>query len=173
MDNTGTSWPNRWRSRDAILFERIGAFNDPFAFIYGDKMTDEKRKKFLNIVVEKELKTVQLNGSNRDDVNMETDEQGKDTSVDEEAQREEDIDIIEQKDSCAETDSENCGQDCAICLQGLDDDICEIRNCKHQFHRECIRAWITRSFSCPVCRKRIISRDKLLDYMASNKECIT
>ena len=65
------------------------------------------------------LKTVQLNGSNRDDVNMETDEQGKDTSVDEEAQREEDIDIIEQKNSCAETDSENCGQDCAICLQGL------------------------------------------------------
>ena len=39
MDNTGTSWPNRWRSRDAILFERIGAFNDPFAFIYGDKVS--------------------------------------------------------------------------------------------------------------------------------------
>ena len=68
------------------------------------------------------LKTLQLDGSNRDDledVNIDTDEQGKDTSVDEEAQREEYIDIIEQKDSCAETDSENCGQDCAICLQGL------------------------------------------------------
>lgn len=68
------------------------------------------------------LKTLQLDGSSRDDledVNMETDEQGKDTSVDEEAQKEEDIDIIEQKDSCAETDSEKCGQDCAICLQGL------------------------------------------------------
>ena len=41
MDNTGTSWPNRWRSRDAILFERIGAFNDPFAFIYGEKVSFE------------------------------------------------------------------------------------------------------------------------------------
>ena len=50
---------------------------------------------------------------------MGTDEQGEDTSLDEEAQREKDLDIIEQKDSCAETDSENCGQDCAICLQGL------------------------------------------------------
>ena len=65
---------------------------------------------------------MQLDGSNRDylqDVNMDIVEQGKDTSVDEEAQREEDIDFIEQKDSCAETDSENCDQDCTICLQGL------------------------------------------------------
>ena len=66
----------------------------------------------IELVTKEEKETINF-------LNMEIVEQGKDTSVDEEAQREEDIDFIEQKDSCAETDSENCGQDCSICLQGL------------------------------------------------------
>lgn len=46
------------------------------------------------------------------------------------------------------------GQDCAICQ-------CEFREreegkrlaCRHVYHSECLRGWLGRSASCPVCRR--------------------
>jgi hypothetical protein len=63
-------------------------------------------------------------------------------------------------------------QVCSICLQELDSDACEIRNCRHGFHTECIKSWIYRSLSCPVCRENMITTDRLRDYMSSNQQLL-
>ena len=63
-------------------------------------------------------------------------------------------------------------QVCSICLQELDSDACEIRNCRHGFHATCIKSWISRSLSCPVCRENMITTDRLRDYMSSNQQLL-
>ena len=57
---------------------------------------------------------------------------------------------------------------CSICLMELDDGRFALRNCDHSFHHECLKSWISRSLTCPICRENIIELNKLRDYMASN-----
>ena len=59
---------------------------------------------------------------------------------------------------------------CTICLQELEEESYEIKACGHCFHSTCIKAWISRSLSCPVCRKDIVSKDRLKDYLAANRK---
>jgi hypothetical protein len=78
----------------------------------------------------------------------------------------EESNIKEHKHKSIAEEEQAC---CSICLQELDSDECKIRKCKHAFHKACIKSWISRSLSCPVCREDMITRDRLLGYMSSNQ----
>ncbi|CAN8258019.1 unnamed protein product [Cochlearia groenlandica] len=50
-------------------------------------------------------------------------------------------------------------ESCAICLEDMSESekkpICELPNCKHLFHEECLVTWLGRHNSCPLCRQAI------------------
>ncbi|XP_018824111.1 E3 ubiquitin-protein ligase ATL4-like [Juglans regia] len=53
---------------------------------------------------------------------------------------------------------------CAVCLNGLskEDEIRELRNCCHVFHRECIDRWVDGAHddnhtTCPLCRAPLLT----------------
>ncbi|KAG2717755.1 hypothetical protein I3760_03G191000 [Carya illinoinensis] len=57
----------------------------------------------------------------------------------------------------------NCDT-CAVCLNGLskEDEIRELRNCCHVFHRECIDRWVDGArddnhTTCPLCRAPLLT----------------
>lgn len=83
------------------------------------------------------------------------------------------------KGRCAESAADDISQDtcendntCSICLGDLDEEgeKCYVRNCSHSFHRSCIKNWIARSLSCPVCRKQMIENSKLIEYMSTQRQ---
>jgi len=43
---------------------------------------------------------------------------------------------------------------CPICLNDYEDgeEIARIKNCSHDFHRQCIKIWLQRNDTCPCCR---------------------
>ncbi|KAL9685651.1 hypothetical protein QQ045_023102 [Rhodiola kirilowii] len=46
---------------------------------------------------------------------------------------------------------------CPICLEDLREGECakRLRGCRHEYHSNCIDAWLVRRGSCPVCRQNI------------------
>jgi hypothetical protein len=50
---------------------------------------------------------------------------------------------------------------CAICLQRLDNNLVVLHNdttgkiCGHVFHESCIREWLNKKGSCPLCREKV------------------
>ena len=44
---------------------------------------------------------------------------------------------------------------CSICLEEIEG-ACKTLACKHTFHCGCIKTWLKRKSTCPVCRKRIL-----------------
>jgi len=47
-------------------------------------------------------------------------------------------------------------ESCAICLCEFENNKgTELPNCKHLFHEECIKRWIERKSTCPLCTKII------------------
>lgn len=48
------------------------------------------------------------------------------------------------------------GTTCSICLDGFKagENVDELVECKHTFHRECISIWIRENPTCPICRMR-------------------
>jgi len=49
------------------------------------------------------------------------------------------------------------GDMCAICLSQLEDgDIVGDIPCKHLFHKECLKSWLTRSTRCPLCQNEAL-----------------
>ena len=57
------------------------------------------------------------------------------------------------------TDSSDCSsKDCSICLSDFDlGELVMPLPCdgKHSFHAECIRQWLERQNSCPLCQKMV------------------
>jgi len=45
--------------------------------------------------------------------------------------------------------------DCVICLETIEQEACEIRVCKHVFHRNCIVGWLSKQNTCPICRSHL------------------
>lgn len=48
-----------------------------------------------------------------------------------------------------------CQAECAICIQGIEaaDDCLQLPcAAQHTFHDECVRAWLSRNVTCPLCR---------------------
>ena len=44
---------------------------------------------------------------------------------------------------------------CVICLSNKNEKWCEIKECKHQFHFNCLIKWIKEKENCPCCRIKI------------------
>ena len=67
------------------------------------------------------------------------------------------IQVLESK--FEDVKSEIIDSQCSICLGdiGVSETCTRLKNiCRHEFHRECLKTWITqRSLSCPVCRAEI------------------
>ncbi|CAI9766620.1 unnamed protein product [Fraxinus pennsylvanica] len=52
---------------------------------------------------------------------------------------------------------ENCDKSCAVCLNQLKkkSQVCELRNCRHVFHKQCLEKWLSYDgcpLTCPLCR---------------------
>ena len=61
--------------------------------------------------------------------------------------------------STSDTDSNSEAQDrmldtCAICLEEVDECDRVTGKCKHSFHNCCIRQWIEKQNTCPMCRQK-------------------
>ena len=41
---------------------------------------------------------------------------------------------------------------CSICLTDIDDQLLDVTRCGHVFHKECIRTWLDKEKTCPLCR---------------------
>ena len=51
--------------------------------------------------------------------------------------------------------NENKPQDeCPICLEKINENKASLNDCVHVFHLNCIRKWLERKKTCPVCRKK-------------------
>jgi hypothetical protein len=44
---------------------------------------------------------------------------------------------------------------CIICLSNKNEKWCQIKECKHQFHFDCLIKWTKVKENCPCCRKKI------------------
>lgn len=42
---------------------------------------------------------------------------------------------------------------CVVCVELLKSNGCKLP-CGHQFHKKCIKPWIMKKMTCPICRKR-------------------
>ena len=56
-----------------------------------------------------------------------------------------------------EMTAEMVNTSCCLCLEGYyqGEDITRLK-CKHVFHLDCVRVWVMRSNTCPLCRKKAI-----------------
>ncbi|KAK9936306.1 hypothetical protein M0R45_013154 [Rubus argutus] len=50
-----------------------------------------------------------------------------------------------------------CSSVCAICLEEYErkDKCAMLHECRHTFHHECLRKWLAKKTSCPLCRRRL------------------
>jgi hypothetical protein len=47
----------------------------------------------------------------------------------------------------------NVDEECCICCESLlHDEVIELQQCKHYFHKTCLQTWFTSKSSCPLCR---------------------
>lgn len=46
--------------------------------------------------------------------------------------------------------------ECRVCLNGYKTgDTLALLSCKHEYHKDCIKEWLKRNASCPICRKDV------------------
>ncbi|RWS29620.1 uncharacterized protein B4U80_08351 [Leptotrombidium deliense] len=45
-------------------------------------------------------------------------------------------------------------EECSICLDTTDEDMCRTIRCDHWLHETCLMEWMKRNDSCPLCRSR-------------------
>ena len=50
--------------------------------------------------------------------------------------------------------------ECSICLDDIEEEVA-ILKCNHFFHKECISEWLSRSNTCPYCRKIVNNKYKV------------
>ncbi|KAH7653492.1 Zinc finger RING/FYVE/PHD-type protein [Dioscorea alata] len=58
---------------------------------------------------------------------------------------------------------------CAVCLGSLEksDEVRELGNCKHGFHKQCIDKWVDLGhLSCPLCRSHLLLQGHLPPFFA-------
>ena len=61
---------------------------------------------------------------------------------------------------CRELDKHDCiapeSTECSICcdplIGSIDSELMMCKNCSNQFHKECIKPWISQNGTCPLCR---------------------
>ncbi|XP_030540189.1 E3 ubiquitin-protein ligase RHA1B-like [Rhodamnia argentea] len=63
--------------------------------------------------------------------------------------------FLERRGHGADEGEGNNGGGCAVCLSGIEerDEVRELSNCSHAFHRECLDRWVDHNqVTCPLCR---------------------
>jgi len=48
----------------------------------------------------------------------------------------------------------NSNEECSICLSKVNKPICRTK-CDHTYHITCIKQWLAKNDSCPLCREKI------------------
>jgi len=62
-------------------------------------------------------------------------------------------------------------KECPICLKMLEqDDELTLLPCEHEFHSECVLAWLSKAASCPLCRSSFPSDDPEWEEMKRQKD---
>lgn len=49
-------------------------------------------------------------------------------------------------------------KECSICYEELEIKTAHVTGCKHSFHKECIKKWLSVKDTCPICRDLLITR---------------
>ncbi len=46
--------------------------------------------------------------------------------------------------------------ECTVCLENIVEDACELKECKHVFHKQCVQLWFQKfQTTCPNCRAQV------------------
>ena len=47
---------------------------------------------------------------------------------------------------------------CVICFEDYEENenVCELKKCKHCFHKHCINQWLNEKSVCPICREEVM-----------------
>ena len=69
------------------------------------------------------------------------------------------INIIPYSDSDDTSSYSTVVEECAICLEPLDQTKCCTTDCGHTFHSKCIFTNFKTSFDCPLCRTELVEKD--------------
>ena len=56
---------------------------------------------------------------------------------------------------------------CCICLLPLDKKNIKLTSCHHVHHTECLKGWVSKNESCPLCRHSIHVQDLMKIYKPS------
>jgi len=65
--------------------------------------------------------------------------------------------IIDISEVCTDiqVDSDN-PIECTVCLENIVEGACELNNCKHVFHKQCVQLWLQKfQTTCPNCRAEV------------------
>ena len=49
-------------------------------------------------------------------------------------------------------------EECSICLEDykIEDGLVFLPKCKHAFHSQCIKEWLTKNYHCPICKANVL-----------------
>jgi len=62
-------------------------------------------------------------------------------------------------------------KECPICLKKFEqDDELTLLPCDHEFHNECVTAWLSKAANCPLCRKSFPTDDPEWEEMQKQKK---
>lgn len=62
-------------------------------------------------------------------------------------------------------------KECPICLKKFEqDDELTLLPCDHEFHNECVTAWLNKAANCPLCRKSFPTDDPEWEEMQKQKK---
>ncbi|XP_031258080.1 E3 ubiquitin-protein ligase RHA2B-like [Pistacia vera] len=68
----------------------------------------------------------------------------------------------------AHNDDEDTNSVCSVCLECIErnEDIRELRNCSHLFHRKCLDYWVDEGqVTCPLCRSLLFpAKGEMISY---------
>lgn len=53
------------------------------------------------------------------------------------------------------TYTETINKECSICLERLEQNLVQLRECPHVFHKVCIDEWFKQRTNCPLCRVEV------------------
>lgn len=53
---------------------------------------------------------------------------------------------------------------CSICTENLENNVV-VTSCTHYFHEACLKPWLDRARTCPLCRKELVQYQDLMDLI--------
>jgi len=67
-------------------------------------------------------------------------------------------------------EGEGGGSECAVCLKSAEEgeEMCRLP-CRHEFHSDCVTAWLCKASTCPVCRAQFPTDDPDWEEMTKQR----